>query len=68
MRLTTLSLICEYDSWKIRFGNGRNLDDCRFGQHIINTYDIVTSNSEIFYEENARVAFDKIFDYLVELN
>jgi len=57
--LTALCLFHEYSEWN------RNCATLRFGQYIINKYLSPDETApEIFYEENARLAFDMIIKEL----
>jgi len=52
--LDAYGLADEYIRWVRVNGNGRNKDDCRFGQFICNHYlKNDESCAEVFYEEDA---------------
>lgn len=50
----------EYVNWIRTWGNGRNGDDLRFGQYLINEYGNGTSCPAVFYEESAHKVFSKV--------
>lgn len=73
MELTIERLNGEYLDWTLRFGQGRNDQDLRFGQYISNKYDIKArqlSNSDLdaFYTEQTDKSYDIMYALLERLN
>ena len=73
MELTIERLNGEYLDWTLRFGQGRNDQDLRFGQYISNKYDIKArqlSNSDLdaFYYEQTDKSYDIMYALLERLN
>ena len=73
MELTIERLNGEYLDWTLRFGQGRNDQDLRFGQYISNKYDIKArqlSNSDLdaFYHEQTDKSYDIMYALLERLN
>ena len=66
MKLTLERLNMEYLSWAVEFGEGRNNDDIRFGQHIHNKYD-VPARIDVFYIEKTTKAYDTVLEDLKHL-
>ena len=65
MKINIETLSNEYTEWLAENGTGRNKDDLRFGQYIINKYgDPKKAYPSIFYLEHARDAYSRIIDYL----
>lgn len=50
----------EYIVWLQQFGNGRNKQDLRFGQHICNLLNI--HDSKVFNQEDAVTAYSMIME------
>lgn len=57
--LTPESLIDEYNTWRVRWGDGRSLTNIRFGQYLVNNYLRDGSTfPELFYAESAQAAYE----------
>ena len=50
----------EYVNWLRTYGNGRNADDLRFGQYLINEYGTGAPCPAVFYEESASKVYSMI--------
>lgn len=59
MVLDIKRLNLEYISWNIDNGEGRNLDDLRFGQMLYNKYEMDTL-TDVFYIETPKVVYDTL--------
>lgn len=63
--LDTSILVDEYVHWIRTYGNGRNEDDLRFGQYLINKYGTGKSCPAVFYEESASVVFTAVTEMFI---
>lgn len=59
-----LTLLEEYQNWIKRWGIGRNDQDLRFGQYLINKYGTGSSCPEVFYEESAITVYTKAWSLM----
>ena len=57
--LDSQTLLYEYAVWGVQYGDGRDMQDLRFGQYIHNTYDLVPDVA--FYTESATEAFEELY-------
>ena len=70
--ITENILLNELNSWVEKYGNGRNDNDQRFGQHIWNNYDLyaILPKRDAFIDgfnsENPHTAYSIIYRKLVE--
>ncbi len=72
MQLTIERLNGEYLDWTIRFGQGRNDQDLRFGQFLDWKYDLdlhlSDRSSGLFYNERVDEVYDEIHRALLQNN
>lgn len=72
MQLTIERLNGEYLDWTIRFGQGRNDQDLRFGQFLDWKYDLGLHLSDrsagLFYNERVDEVYDEIHRVLLQNN
>jgi len=47
----------EYENWSSNYGEGRDLNDIRFGQYLYITYDLSEFNVDPFYPEGCENIF-----------
>jgi len=62
MELTIKRLNLEHISWSLDNGNGRSVDDLRFGQFMHNKYQI--EGVDVFYVESAQEAYEQLLTKL----
>lgn len=72
MQLTIERLNGEYLDWTLRFGQGRNDQDLRFGQYLDWKYDLNLHLSDrsagLFYNERVDEVYDEIYSVLEQNN
>lgn len=64
MQLNYSRLNGEYLTWSLDYGDGRNDEDIRFGQHIHNKYDMSHLKADVFYVESCEKAYSELLKEL----
>lgn len=60
MKLTLSLLESEYKTWNMRWSDGRNKDDLRFGQYLWSKYENMKQFTDVFNFESAERAYNTI--------
>ena len=62
MELNLSLLGSEYRIWNMRWSNGRNKDDLRFGQYLWSKYENMKDFTDVFNFESAEKAYNTLIE------
>lgn len=54
----------EYLNWSLKYGDGRNNQDLRFGQYLHTKYWMTRFRTDIFYEESCEMTYSRLLTEL----
>jgi hypothetical protein len=66
MQLDWSRLNGEYLSWSLENGEGRNVDDLRFGQYLWSKYDNMKEFTDVFHMESCETVYSTLLKDLHE--
>ena len=66
MQLDYTRLNGEYLNWALKYGEERNEDDLRFGQHLLSKYDMSNFKVDVFYIEDYEKTYSELLKDLYE--
>lgn len=56
----------EYLNWSLKYGDGRNDQDLRFGQYLDTKYWMTRFRTDVFYEESCERTYSRLLTELHE--
>ena len=54
----------EYLNWSLKYGDGRNNQDLRFGQYLHAEYWMTRFRTDVFYEESCETTYSRLLTEL----